>query len=60
MLYKYPTEGESCKEFVVSLRSFLLAKKSLKFLINKLETFDLPGTARVEYLNVERFNDFID
>ena len=60
MLYKFPAENESCKEYVVSLRSFLLAKKSLKFLINKFESFDLPGTARAEYLNVERFNEFIE
>jgi hypothetical protein len=30
MLYKYPSEGDSCKEFVVSLRSFLSLKRALK------------------------------
>ncbi len=38
MLYKFPPEGDSCKEYVVSLRSFLLAKRSLKFQILNFES----------------------
>jgi hypothetical protein len=61
MLYKYPSEGESCKEFVVSLRSFLALKRELKL---QEPIFHLQNTDEALAMNLELdpqlFNSFVE
>lgn len=60
MFYKFPQEGETCKDFKISLRSFLLVKRSLKF----QEKISIPeeskDTANLEDINPKIFNKFIE
>lgn len=61
MLYKYPSEGESCKEFVVSLRSFLALKRELKLQepIFRLQNTDEAEAMKSEF-EPQLFNSFVE
>lgn len=56
MFYKFPEEGDSCKDFKMTLRSFLLVKKALKFQEKIYISEGLKDTADLEDINPSIFN----
>ena len=61
MLYKYPSEQDSCKDFVVSLRSFLSLKRSLKLQEGVPRHLNVDGTcSQTNEIDISIFNQFIE